>query len=1029
MKTSLLSTCAAVLLAIGLSAQTKGGAEAMQMQAGPVQPNNNPTIQSFQPPVSSQAIYGYYQQDFESTTFPPTGWRVENINGPTYTWARSTAQAHNSTASAFIRYDAIAGGGLDWMITPHFHVSAVSDSLVFWLRMAFTGYPPDSLCIKVSTSDSASTSFGTTLLKLVQGTAVPPMTLAYPTNTTTWYRYAVSLQNYVGQSIYLGFKHYNVDGNGLYIDDVSIGTRPAAEVGTTAMASPGVSEGAGPVTPQGTVYNFGTAAQTFNVTTTINPGGYTSTTSVSALASGASAPVTFAAWNATPGTYTVKMFTELPGDANVANDTLTRIVTVYPAFNNYGWTNSTVLPAGRWATAPVFVDICNSGNDSGYVFLISGADATFANTTLNTRYNVETGVYTNMAPIPQSRTQITPVHVNGKIYVIGGYGGSFAPVTTNSIYDIATDTWTTGAPLVQQVGDYAIGVYNDSLIYVVGGYTGSGDVNLVQIYDTYTNTWSPGTVKPGTAVAGCRMGITGNQIVFMGGYSQTLAATQSLAYLGAINPAAPGTITWTTLPNYPAGPAGRHGSGTSLENDGLVYFGGGDPNGQGLQVMNACWAYNTILSQWEIGPNMLGGVSNISGFAGATRNDSLFMVTMGGYNGTAVVTNHAWLNLGQGMMPYAQTSAAVCAGNSVMIHGYDALTYAWSPAATLSNPNIDMPMAMPAVTTTYTVTMDRGYGCLVVDSTVVTVNALPTVTASANDSTVCMGDSVTVMGGGATSYAWSGGVTDNVAFAAMATDTYTVTGTDANGCTNTSSVMITVNALPNVTASSTTSAVCDGDSVTVMGGGATSYAWSGGVMDNVAFVPVMTDTYTVTGTDANGCEDTATVMVTVNANPVVTVSLPMDTACTTIGSITLSGESPAGGTWSGTNVTGNSFDPSTAPLGYNVITYQYTDANGCEGMTTDSIWVDLCTDIADYANSNGVAIYPNPNSGQFNILLAAAPANAVTVEIMNELGQTVAAFTLTATQTEVNMNSYDNGIYFVRVINGDAVSVTRFVKQ
>lgn len=1019
MKKLLLVACAfSTTLFNPLGAQTKQAVSVMQM-ARPAAQTNNPTTQSFQPQVNTQAISGYYQQDFESTTFAPAGWQVVNTTGPSYTWARSTAQAHLSTASAFIRYD--ASGGLDWLIAPHYQVTAATDSIVFWMRLAFQGYAPDSLCIKVSTTDSATTSFTTTLLKLQEG-------VNYPPNSTTWYRYAVSLQAYVGQQIYIAFKHYNFDGDGLYVDDVAIGTRPAAEVGTTAVIAPASTLPAGSYTPQASFYNYGTATQTFNVTTTITPGGYSSTSTITALAPAATDTATFAAWTATPGTYTLKTYTQLAGDPNASNDTITRTITVLNSFPQSGWSLETVLPGGRWATAPVFSKPCNASTDTGYIYLISGGDATFANTTLNTRYNTVTGAYVNLAPIPQSRTQIAPVLVNGKIYVIGGYSGSFSPVTTNSIYDIATDTWSTGAVIPQATGDYAIGVYNDSLIYVVGGYTGSGDINTVQIYDTYLNTWTTGTPKTGTAVAGCRMGISGNQIVFVGGYSQTLAATQSLSYLGVINPSAPATITWTSLPNYPAGPAGRHGAGVSAEADGLVYFAGGDPTGQGTQVLTACYAYNTTLGQWETGPNMPTGVSNISGLAGVVANDSLYMVAMGGYNGVAVETSNQWLNIGAAMMPYAQTSAAMCTGGSVMIHGYDALTYSWAPAASLSNPNVDMPMATPSATTTYTVTMDRGYGCLVVDSTLVTVYTLPTVVANTTDSAVCAGSPVTLSGSGAVSYVWTGSVTDNVAFTPAVTDTYTVTGTDANGCTNTASIQVDVNTLPAVNAAASAGAVCAGDSVMVNGSGADSYSWTGGVTDSVAFAPVATDTYTVTGTDLNGCTDTASVTVIVNALPVVTVSLGQDTACTTAGSITLNGETPVGGTWSGPGVTGNSFDPVAAGMGNIMIQYTYADSNGCSASATDSIWVDICSGMNAAPMNAGVTIYPNPNSGVFTIQVA-APAAVTIIEITNELGQVVNTFTMTATQQEVNMSSYDNGVYFVRVMNGDTFSVHRVVKH
>src|SRR5688572_4996256 len=85
----------------------------------------------------SAQLSGLYTQDFEAAAFPPAGWQVNNVLGPTYTWTRSTAQAHTSTASAFIRYDNSASGGQDWLILPKFNVTSSTDSLVFWMRLAF----------------------------------------------------------------------------------------------------------------------------------------------------------------------------------------------------------------------------------------------------------------------------------------------------------------------------------------------------------------------------------------------------------------------------------------------------------------------------------------------------------------------------------------------------------------------------------------------------------------------------------------------------------------------------------------------------------------------------------------------------------------------------------------------------------------------------------------------------------------------------------------------------------------------------
>ncbi|NBV09584.1 MAG: hypothetical protein EBS09_10830 [Flavobacteriia bacterium] len=77
-------------------------------------------------------------------------------------------------------------------------------------------------------------------------------------------------------------------------------------------------------------------------------------------------------------------------------------------------------------------------------------------------------------------------------------------------------------------------------------------------------------------------------------------------------------------------------------------------------------------------------------------------------------------------------------------------------------------------------------------------------------------------------------------------------GTNANGCSDTAQVTVTVNALPTVSAGNNQT-ICAGTAVTLNGSGATSYVWNNGVTNAIPFTPVSTQTYTVTGTNANGC--------------------------------------------------------------------------------------------------------------------------------------------------------------------------------
>src|SRR5690606_41412572 len=120
------------------------------------------------------------------------------------------------------------------------------------------------------------------------------------------------------------------------------------------------------------------------------------------------------------------------------------------------------------------------------------------------------------------------------------------------------------------------------------------------------------------------------------------------------------------------------------------------------------------------------------------------------------------------------------------------------------------------------------------------------------------GTIVTLTGSGAQTYVWDNGITDNTPFVALNTTTYTVIGTDANGCKDTAQV--TVNVHPEVVISGgTDQTVCYGSIVTLSGSGAQTYVWDNGITDNTPFVALNTNTYTVIGTDANGCKDTSQV--------------------------------------------------------------------------------------------------------------------------------------------------------------------------
>jgi len=170
------------------------------------------------------------------------------------------------------------------------------------------------------------------------------------------------------------------------------------------------------------------------------------------------------------------------------------------------------------------------------------------------------------------------------------------------------------------------------------------------------------------------------------------------------------------------------------------------------------------------------------------------------------------------------------------------------------------------------------------------------------------------------------------------TITYTVT---SNGCVGTATADITVNATPAVAFQGMPTSVCEGDApinlttkVNIAGG-----TFNGTNVSGTTFTPTTVGasaiTYSVT---TNGCTGTANASVTVTAKPTVTIT-PVGPLCGNGTAVTLSA-TPTGGTFSGSGVTGTSFNPAGLS-GSNTITYAIT--TGCATSGTTIVEVNNAT--------------------------------------------------------------------------------------
>ncbi|MCF8269192.1 MAG: Ig-like domain-containing protein [Crocinitomicaceae bacterium] len=313
-------------------------------------------------------------------------------------------------------------------------------------------------------------------------------------------------------------------------------------------------------------------------------------------------------------------------------------------------------------------------------------------------------------------------------------------------------------------------------------------------------------------------------------------------------------------------------------------------------------------------------------------------------------------------------STSVCAGQSVTLTATPSTaggTYLWSNGAT--TPTITV---TPNATTSYSVTYSNNGTAS--GSGTVTVNPAPSINGG-QDQTVCQGASVTLSGTGGVSYTWDNGVANGLPFTPINTNTYTVTGTDANGCQGTDQVTVTVNASPTVNAinSQTLCAGASASAVTFSGTAGATYAWvnsnpsiglsasgsgniAGFTATNATTNPI-TGTITVTPSQA-GCTGTPqTYSYSINPNPSITGNNPLCAGATL--QLTGSGTAAANNAWvSGTPANGTVSNTGLVTglnAGNTIITY--TNANGC--TATQTVTVNASPTI-----SGNTVICPNTTS-------------------------------------------------------------------
>jgi len=479
--------------------------------------------------------------------------------------------------------------------------------------------------------------------------------------------------------------------------------------------------------------------------------------------------------------------------------------------------------------------------------------------------------------------------------------------------------------------------------------------------------------------------VTGNATVFSiptpGVYSYTLTATS-----GSCSSTAGVTVTVLVLPTVVVSP----GATVCLGNAAALTAGLLNVTTQTITWFPAAGLSSSVGQRIYAAPSVTTTYTVIGTDQNGCSNSTLANVTVT-LNPLPVVS-------------ISPANIAICFGDSTIltasgITGQLPMSYLWIPPATLSSDTGAIVIASPTIITSYTVTGTDGNGCYSIASATVNVDSATVIIISpANSLSVCQGASIGLTVSGGSSYSWlpvyglSNVTSATVTASPTLFITYVVTG--ANGsCVGKDSVRISIYTLPTVVASADVS-VCSGGSAVLSATGAAVYNWSPATSPTAGAVvsasPVAATSYTVTGTDGNGCQSYDTVLVSV-VNPIQVAVSPEVTIAA--GSSTVVSASTGGRSylWIPADfLSCNSCQSVIAsPTATTVYTVTMIDNNGCSSSATVSV---------DVAFSCGTIFVPDvfsPNADNVNDVFFVYGAehcidpNSYTLQIFDRWGNRV----------------------------------------
>ncbi|MCZ2442343.1 MAG: gliding motility-associated C-terminal domain-containing protein [Flavobacteriales bacterium] len=447
------------------------------------------------------------------------------------------------------------------------------------------------------------------------------------------------------------------------------------------------------------------------------------------------------------------------------------------------------------------------------------------------------------------------------------------------------------------------------------------------------------------------------------------------------------TYTWTYSGSATVTPSGNSVSLTNITSGGTLTVTPSNACGDGPSqsiVIQIATSPTAPISINGVGPYCEGSTITLTQNGGALTGSSVFQWYTGSCGGTPVGTGSSitvsptttttyyvqatsngpcpatacasgTVIINPAPTPSISGMTSICVGQSTTLTATGGGTYVWNTASTASNITVT-----PSSTTTYTVTVTGAGGCTATATKTVVVSPIPPPSITGITS-ICLGQSTTLTATGGGTYLWNTGATNtSITISPTVNTTYTVTITNAGGCTASSSQTVIVNPAPTVTVGNN-GPLCPGNTLNLNSTGGGTYTWTGpGGFTSTQQNPSIPNTtisnagtYIVTVTSTAGCTATANTTVSISSSLAVTASsnMPVCEGST----LTLS---TSGGTvysWIGpggfSSSSQNPNIPNASSANNGTYTVTVTNASGCTGSATINITVEALPIVSASNNS------------------------------------------------------------------------------